>query len=137
MTKIEFDTYHLLLSNDPCEIFEYYEEAKLCGLDYHECIFRDNTPEDSYLAGLTNMIPRSTDKQFVFINLLKCTDDLSTILLINHELLHHSFFKHTYNLHREEEIISWAEEETRKVFQIIKNELQTDNSIKEDTIPQE
>lgn len=137
MKKIEFDTYHLLLSYDPCEIFEYYEVADLCGLDYHQCIFRDNTPEDSYLAGLTNMIPGSLDKQFVFINLLKCTDDLSTILLINHELLHHSFFKHNYNLHREEEIISWAEEETKRIYPLIKNELQTNDSIKEDTISQE
>ena len=137
MTKIEFDSYHLLLSYDPCEIFEYYEEVNLCGLDYHECIFRENTPEDSYLAGLTNMIPGSRDKQFVFINLLKCTDDLSTLLLINHELLHHSFHLHTYNLHREEEIISWAEQETRKIYEIVKNELQTNDSTKEDTIPQE
>lgn len=137
MKKIEFDTYHLLLSYDPCEIFEYYEEAKLCGLDYHECIFRENTPEDSYLAGLCNMIPGSLDKQFVFINLLKCTDEISTILLINHELLHHSFYKHSYNLHKEEEIITWAEEETKRIYPLIKDELQTDNSIKEDTITQE
>jgi hypothetical protein len=137
MTKFEFDSYHLLLSDDPCSIFEYYEEAKLCGLDYHDCIFRENTPEDSYLAGLCNMIPYSKDKQFVFINTLKCTDDLSTILLINHELMHHSLYLHTYNLHREEEIISWAEQETRKVYEIIKNELQANNSSEEDKSSEE
>jgi hypothetical protein len=77
------------------------------------------------------MIPGSRDKQFVFINLLKCTDDLSTILLINHELMHHSFFLHNYNLHREEEIITWAENETKKIYDIIKHELQTNNSPEE------
>jgi hypothetical protein len=137
MTKIEFDSYHLLLSYDHCEIFEYYEEVNLCGLDYHECIFRENTPEDSYIAGLCNKIPGSRDKQFVFLNLLKCTDDLSTILLINHELLHHSVHLHNYNFKEEEKIISWAEQETRKVYEIVKNELQTNDSTKEDTIPQE
>lgn len=137
MTKIKFDTYHLILSDDPCSIFEEYEDVNLCGLNYHECIFRENTPEDSYIAGLCGMIPDSRDKQFVFINLLKCTDDLSTILLINHELLHHSVYLHNYNFKEEEKIISWAEQETRKVYEIVKNELQTNNSTKEDQIPQE
>ena len=137
MTKIEFKTYDLLLSYDPCSIFEEYEIVKLHGLDYHECIFYNNTTEDSYIAGMCNMIPGSMDKQYVFINLSRCTDEISTLLLINHELLHHSFYLHTYNLHREEEIISWAEEETRKIYEIVKNELQTNNSTKEDTIPQE
>jgi hypothetical protein len=137
MKIFKFDSYELLLSYDCCSLFEYYEVPKLHGLDYHDCIFRENTAEDSYIAGMSNLIPGSIDKRYVFINLLKCTDDISTLLLINHELMHHSFFLHNYNLHKEEEIITWAEEETRKVYEIIKNELQTDNSLKTDTIPQE
>lgn len=137
MTKIEFDTYHLLLSYDPCSIFEYYEVINLHGLDYYDCIFKDNTTEDSYISGMCNMIPGSNDKQYVFINLSRCTDEISTILLLNHELLHHSFFKHNYNLHREEEIISWAEEETKRIYPFIKNELQTNNGITKNQITQE
>jgi len=137
MKIIKFDTYELLMSYDCCGLFEHYEVLKLHGLDYYDCIFRDNTSEDSYFAGMSNMIPGSEDKRYVYINLLRCTDELSTILLINHELMHHSFHLHNYNLHKEEEIITWAEEETRKIYEIIKNELQTDNSLKEDTIPQE
>ncbi len=46
--------------------------------------------------------------------------------------MHHSFFLHNYNLHREEEIITWAENETKKIYDIIKHELQTNNSPEED-----
>jgi len=56
----------------------------------------------------------------VFINLSRCNDDISTMGLIMHELMHHSFFLHDYNSDREEEIITWAEEEAYDVFNIIK-----------------
>jgi hypothetical protein len=36
-----------------------------------------------------------------------------------HEMMHHSFFIHNYDIELEEEIITWAEEESHKVYKII------------------
>lgn len=114
------------MSYDPCDLFEYFETEHLHGLNYMDCLSYNNSTENSYIAGLCNMIPNS-DKQFVFINLSRCGDDIDTILLINHELLHHSMYLHNYNLHKEEEIITWAEKESRVIYQFVLNELQTND----------
>lgn len=138
MTRIELDGYDLLLSYDCCDIFEYYQQDNFHGLNYHECIVSNNTSENSYIAGWANFVPKingdynDDDKRYIFINLSRCRNDISTILLIHHEVLHHSLFKHNYNLHKEEEIISWADVEALKIFEIVKNELQANNSIKKD-----
>jgi hypothetical protein len=38
-----------------------------------------------------------------------------------HEMMHHSFFIHNYDIELEEEIITWAEEEAYEVYKIITN----------------
>ncbi len=136
MKRIEFDKYELLMSYDPCSLFEHFEEVNLHGLNYYDCIFRENTTEDSYIAGMNNFIPNSNDR-YVFINLSRCNTELETITLIYHELLHQSFYRYHYDVKLEEEIITWAENETKKIYQIVKNELQTNDSIKENQISQE
>ena len=37
--------------------------------------------------------------------------------------MHHSFWIHNYNLNQEEEIITWAELEAKKVYNIVKIKL--------------
>jgi hypothetical protein len=38
-----------------------------------------------------------------------------------HELTHQSFDVHNYDMSKEEEIITWAENESYKVFEVIKS----------------
>ena len=52
------------------------------------------------------------------INLSRCNTDIETFGLIMHELMHMSFDLHT----DEEELITWAENESLEVFNIIKHE---------------
>ena len=40
--------------------------------------------------------------------------------LIMHELMHQSFALHKYDVNKEEEIITWAEEESYELFKLIK-----------------
>jgi NTP pyrophosphatase (non-canonical NTP hydrolase) len=40
--------------------------------------------------------------------------------LIMHEMMHQSFFMHNYDANKEEEIITWAEEEAYEIFKIIR-----------------
>lgn len=122
MIVIVRGAYILLLSYNPADIFTYYGVEQMHGLSLTECMAYDNTKDDAYIAGWSNFVPKesgeysSTDKRFVFINLSRCGSDVETFGLIMHELMHQSFHMHK----EEEQIITWAEEESYEVFKIIK-----------------
>jgi hypothetical protein len=119
MIVIVRGAYILLLSYNPCDVFTYYEVEQMHGLSLTECMAYNNTSDDAYIAGWSNFVPNETDKRFVFINLSRCGSDVETFGLIMHELMHQSFHMHI----DEEEIITWAEEESYEVFKIIKQKL--------------
>jgi hypothetical protein len=97
MLAVNYPEYDLILSTDPCDIFKHYGVKEMHGLSLKECEAYDNTTEDSYISGWCNLSP--SGKPFVFINLSRCTDDVKTTGLVMHE----------------EDIISFAENETYKV----------------------
>jgi hypothetical protein len=122
MTEIQREHYTLLLSYNPCMIFWHLGEMELHGLNYKSCMLHQNTTESAYIAGWCNFYPDS-DKFFVFINLSRCTDDLETTLLIFHEMIHAAMIVYDWNLEHEEQIVTYAENETRETFNIIKQYL--------------
>lgn len=115
MKKIIRDKYDTLLSYNPCDIFTYYNVEKLHGLNLQDCSNYNNTTKDAYIAGWCNYIPKSK-RHFVFINLSRCNNEIETYGLIMHELLHLSFDLHK----KEEDIITWAENESHKLYKKIK-----------------
>ena len=119
MISIFNSSYVLLLSKQPCELFSYFNATSLHGLTLEECQTYNNTNHDSYISGLSNAIP-NTDERFVFINLSRCRNDIETMGLVMHEMMHHSFWLHNYDMDKEEEIISWAENESYEVIKTIK-----------------
>jgi len=119
MIEITRPNYTLLLSYNPCMIFWHLGEMELHGLNYKSCMLHQNTTEDAYIAGWCNYYPNS-DKFFVCINLSRCTEDLETPLLINHEMFHAAMIVYNWNLEHEEQIVTYAENETRQVFNLIK-----------------
>lgn len=122
MISYKRDGYVLLLSYDPCEIFDYYKVDEMHGLNKVDCELHDNTCKSAYFAGWCNFIPGTTDK-FLFINLRRCITQIETFGLIMHELMHQSFDRFNEDVKMEEEIITWAEEEAYKVFEIVTNNL--------------
>jgi hypothetical protein len=115
----EFQNYTLILSNDPCEIFTYLNVDELHGLSYEDCLSYDNTTKDAYIAGLSNIIP-GTEKKFLFLNKSRLGNCKQKMGLIMHETMHLSLELHNHNImEMEEEIISWAEEEAYKIFDLI------------------
>ena len=118
--------YILLLSYNPCDIFTYYNVTEMHGLSIAECQVHINTPQNAYIAGLSNYVPKESgvyyenDDRFVFINLNRCNNDVETMGLIMHEMMHQSFHMHNYDANKEEEIITWAEEEAYEIFKIIR-----------------
>ena len=117
MKVITRDKYDLLLSYDPCEIFKHYNIEEMHGLNFDDCMSHENNNQQAYIAGWCNIIP-NLKRNYVFINLSRCNTDIETFGLIMHELMHMSFDLHT----DEEELITWAENESLEVFKIIKHE---------------
>jgi hypothetical protein len=127
MITIFRGTYVLLLSYNPCDIFNYYNIEAMHGLSRVECEKYANTKDSSYIAGWSNFVPKlsdnylANDDRFIFINLSRCTDPVKTMGLIMHEMMHHSLWMHGYLVeNREEDIITWAEEESYDVYKLVK-----------------
>lgn len=118
MIIFNFTLYTLILSYSPCDVFKHFNVTEMHGLTLADCEKYNNTIEDAYIAGLSNVSPID-GKQFVFINLSRCTDDTKTFGLVMHEMMHLSFDLHDNDLSKEEEIITWAELESYKVFKLL------------------
>jgi hypothetical protein len=121
MTIFEFTLYTLMLSYNPCDVFKHFNVTEMHGLNLADCEKYNNTNEDAYIAGLSNVSPID-NKPFVFINLSRCTDDIATTGLTFHEMMHLSLDLHNNDLSKEEEIITWAELESYKVLKLIKKQ---------------
>tara|TARA_R110000744_G_scaffold45241_4_gene100489 strand:- start:5728 stop:6078 length:351 start_codon:yes stop_codon:yes gene_type:complete len=106
------DKYILLLSYNPCDLFRYFATENLHGLNLTDCEEYQNTPYDSYIAGMSNIDPHTGEK-YIFINLSRCTNDIKTMGLVMHETMHLAFklFKN------EEEIITFAENEAYRIIE--------------------
>ena len=118
MNIFSFTLYTLILSYNPCDVFKYYKVTEMHGLNLSDCEKYNNTTESAYIAGLSNVSPID-NKPFVFINLSRCNNDVETMGLIMHEMMHLSLDLHNNDLSQEEEIITWAELESYKVFKLI------------------
>lgn len=124
---IYFASYTLILSDNPCDIFTYFGIEEMHGLNLKDCEAHSNTTESAYIAGWTNYVPnikqeyKSGDPLFVYINLSRCTDDIHTTGLVMHEMMHLAghIYEGCWDSH-EEEMITYAEEETYKIVQLIK-----------------
>lgn len=120
--EFKYKNYTLLLSKNPCDIFTYFDVEDLHGLNYKKCLSHKNTKESAYIAGLTNIIPK-TKKHFLFLNLNRLGKGKEKMGLIMHETMHLSLEIHKHDVEKkEEEIITWAENEAYKIYNIIEKE---------------
>jgi hypothetical protein len=111
--------YQLILSYNACDIFTYFGVDELHGLSLKECKAYNNTNEDAYIAGLCNFIPESK-KMFIFLNTSRMNSCKEKMALIFHEAMHLSLEMHNHDVNeQEEQIISLAESEANKIFDLI------------------
>ena len=125
MLVIDRVSYDLLMNIDPCSIFTYYGVEEMHGLNLTDCRKHPNTKEGSYICGWANHIPHEgqyklTDRMFCFINLNRCNSELDLICNLYHELMHVAVNKYDENLEFEEQMITWAEQETRELYELTK-----------------
>ena len=110
------ELYNLFVGNKSIDIFNYFSVDELHGLSRQECNEYTDTKDDAYIASMTNYSPEDK-KPFVFINKSRLQDDYRDVTLIMHELMHLSLILHKWNIRdKEEDIITWAEEETNKLM---------------------
>ena len=125
MEVIDREHYTLLLSECPCEIFEYYRVNSMHGLNYEDCLKHLNNQDQAYIWGWANYVPNDDlyykfgCDRFVFINLTRAKKDYDTYGGVFHEMMHQALELYNYNMVFEEELITWAENETKEVFKII------------------
>jgi len=125
MLVIDRGSYDLLMNIDPCSIFTYYGVEEMHGLNLTDCRKHPNTKEGSYICGWVNHIPHEgeyhvSDRMFCFINLNRCNSELDLICNLYHELMHVAVNKYDENLEFEEQMITWAEQETRELYELTK-----------------
>ena len=115
MTAVQREDYLLLLSYNPCDVFTYFNVHEMHSLSIDEC---------EHIEGLCNYIPKDryelTDPYFVFINTSKHKNPIKVFGLIMHEMMHMSLKKHSWDVNKEEDIITWAEEESYYVYELLK-----------------
>ena len=115
-----YKNYTLILSKNPCDVFTHFKVEDLHGLNYQKCLRYKNTKEDAYFAGFTNKTPK-TEKDFLYLNLNRLGKGKEQMGLIMHETMHLSLELHKHDVNKkEEEIITWAEKEAYKIYDIIK-----------------
>lgn len=119
MKVYDFEYYDLIVSDKPCDIFKHFAVDELHGLNLQDCEAYNNSNEDAYIAGLCNLIP-GTSKMFIFLNTSRMNNCKEKMALVFHEAMHLSLEIHNHDVkEREEQIISWAEAEANKIFDLI------------------
>lgn len=106
--------YYLMYSDKSIDLFDYFNVDHLHGLDKSDCMDHVDTPDDCFIAGMCNLKPNDSGKYFVYINTLKSKYPVEFITLIMHEFMHLAFRLNNYNQYNEEQLIQFAENETKK-----------------------
>lgn len=125
--------YVLLIGNDATEIFDYYKVPEMHGLNRKDAQEEevDKTKGNGvYIYGWTNYDPedkkltaKAPHKPFLFLNMgtfsrYSVTEKATAIM---HETMHMSLILNKWEIKdKEEEVISFAEEEANKIIEKLK-----------------
>lgn len=111
----EMQAYTLIIGKSQ-DVFTHYGVEEMHGLRKEDTY---DTPSDAFMAGLSNYNPHGEgEKPFLFLNEMRLGNGghMDT-LLIMHETMHMSLLLHNWDIeNKEEEIITWAEEEAAKIY---------------------
>lgn len=119
----EYKDFIFLIGESSIDIFDYYGVNTMHGLSRRGAIKYVDTKEDAYLAGFCNFHPKDKDltmpphmKPFLFLNSKRFQNSFVDVTLLMHECTHLAFKLNNYDIEREEEIITLAEELTNDLY---------------------
>jgi hypothetical protein len=131
--KIDMGEYILLIGKDATEIFDYYKVLEMHGLSRADAQAEEvdmTTGNGVYIYGLTNYDPadkkltgKDPYKPFLFINLgtFKKYNITEKATAVMHETMHISILLNNWDIKdKEEEVITFAEEEANKIIEKLK-----------------
>jgi len=140
MKKIDMGKYLLLIGKDATEIFDYYNVKEMHGLNRADAQAEEvdmTNPKNGdqgngvYIYGLTNydpadkkLIAKDPYKPFLFINLgtFKKYNITEKATGVMHETMHMSILLNNWDIKdKEEEVITFAEEEANKIIEKLKD----------------
>ena len=124
MIEIITATYVLLLANNPCDVFTFFNQEEISGFTHQECIAYE-TNEDSLSVGSWNAnVPVHKDgypDRFVLINLSRLSNDsLENANIIKGELINQAFWLYNFDESKLNEMYLWVESEYQNVLKEIK-----------------
>jgi hypothetical protein len=125
MIKKNFCDFTLLLSDDPRQIFKYYNVQKMHGLSLTDCEAKMEQG-GSYIDGWVNIAPQEHLPPFLFINLKTANEQpiWKTATLIMHEACHMAVLLENRKPKNpddpEEYLITQAEEIANRVMEWLK-----------------
>lgn len=119
----EYNNFVFLVGEKSMDIFDYYGVDSMHGLNRFDCAEKIDTNQCAYICGLCNFHPedknltRPADKKpFVFMNSIRFQGDFTDITSLMHEVSHLSFMLHDWDIDKEEEIITLAEQITNDLY---------------------
>jgi hypothetical protein len=116
MIKKNIEDFLLLVSDDPRDLFWYFNTSELHGLDFDSCCQRLKEG-GSYIDGLCNISPIHDGKPFIFLN-SKTMSELTiweSALLVMHETTHLMFHFREMQLIKNPTLIQDPEFEERLI----------------------
>ena len=117
-------THQILIGADALSLFQHFNVNSMHGLDVESCQARI-LQGGTYIEGLGNYQPTADNRYdyerwFVFFNLQAFRNDYRDVSLVMHELAHIGFLLHEWDVNQEESIITFAEDQTNRLYPIIK-----------------
>ena len=131
--KTDMGDYILVIGKDATDIFKFYNVEEMHGLNLKDAQAEeiDKTKGNGvYIYGLTNYDPsdkkltaKSPDKPFIFLNMgtfkRYSADEQKTAIM--HETMHLAILLNNWNIKdKEEEAITFAEDEANKIIKKLK-----------------
>jgi len=124
MKKVyNFEQYDLLIGRNAVDLFNYFGLDNFHGVNLNDCKQRIKNSR-TYIDGFCNTNPINS-KPFVFINRYAIKNKYKKhekVTLIMHEMMHLSSMLYGNFEDQEEEIITFAEMETNRVYKMLKDE---------------
>lgn len=119
----EYNNFTFLIGERSIDIFNHFGVSHMHGLNRFDAEKYEDTKEDAYICGLCNFHPRdlqlkrpSDKKPFVFMNSIRFQGDFTDLTSLMHEVSHLSFMLHDWDIEKEEEIITLAEQITNDLY---------------------
>jgi hypothetical protein len=123
LVEKEYNNFLFLIGETSIDIFDYYGIDEMHGLNRFDCAKRVDTNKSAYICGWCNFHPQDKDltrpshlKPYLFMNAKRFQNDFTDVSSLMHECMHLSMKLHDYDIDKEEEIITLAEQLTNDLY---------------------